>query len=166
MKVLYYCDRNFTQDSNGDCVSVYDCRRLVLVPLLRSLDLVMLADLPIEICGGLVMPMYSVFASSEQPETIWLMVSYNTLILPYLNYCNIVWGNCHTTKFNHILLLRKKAVRICTNLSHTNPLFHRLKVFKIHDINTLQIAIEQHVRRAVNTRLVAPSSSCIVRMRN
>ena len=42
------------------------------------------------------------------------------------------------------MLLQKKAVRICTNstyLSHTNPLFHKLKVFKIHDINTLQIAL-------------------------
>ena len=73
-----------------------------------------------------------------------LLMIYNTLILPYLNYCNIVWGNCHKTKLNHILLLQKKAVRICTNstyLSHTNPLFHRLKVYKIHDINTLQIAM-------------------------
>ena len=73
-----------------------------------------------------------------------LLMIYNTLILPYLNYCNIVWGNCHQTKLNHILLLQKKAVRICTNstyLSHTDPLFHQLKVFKIHDINTLQIAL-------------------------
>ena len=73
-----------------------------------------------------------------------LLMIYNTLILPYLNYCNIVWGNCHKTKLNHILLLQKKAVRICTNstyLSHTNPLFHRLKVYKIHDINTHQIAM-------------------------
>ena len=73
-----------------------------------------------------------------------LLMIYNTLILPYLNYCNIVWGNCHKTKLNQIMLLQKKAVRICTNstyLSHTNPLFHKLKVFKIHDINTLQIAL-------------------------
>ena len=69
---------------------------------------------------------------------------YNTLILPYLNYCNIAWGNCNKTKLDHILLLQKKAVRICTNsayLAHTDPLFHRLKVFKIHEINTLQIAL-------------------------
>ena len=73
-----------------------------------------------------------------------LLMIYNTLILPYLNYCNIVWGNCHKTKLNRIILLQKKAVRICTNstyLSHTNPLFHRLKVYKIHDINTVQIAM-------------------------
>ena len=73
-----------------------------------------------------------------------LVMIYNALILPYINYCNIIWGNCFKTKLDHIFLLQKKAVRLCTNslyLSHTNPLFNRLKVLKIHDINTLQIAI-------------------------
>ena len=43
------------------------------------------------------------------------------------------------TKLDHIFLLQKKAVRICTKssyLSHTDPLFKSL-----YDINTLQIAI-------------------------
>ena len=75
-------------------------------------------------------------------EDSFLMI-YNTLILPYISYCKIVWGNCHKTKLNHIFLLQKKAVRICTNstyLSHTNPLLCRLKVFKLHDINTTSVA--------------------------
>ena len=73
-----------------------------------------------------------------------LLMIYNTLILPYIHYCNIVWGNCCKTKLDHILLLQKKAVRICSKakyLSHTNILFNRLKVLKVHDINSLQIAI-------------------------
>ena len=77
------------------------------------------------------------------PEHCLRMI-YNALILPYINYCNIIWGNCSKTRVDHILLLQKKAVRICTNspyLSHTDPLFSRLKLFKVHDINTLQIAI-------------------------
>ena len=66
---------------------------------------------------------------------------YNSLILPYITYCNIAWGNCGITKLNSILLLQKKAVRICTNssyITHTNPLFHKLKVLKINYINVLQ----------------------------
>ena len=73
-----------------------------------------------------------------------LIMLYNTLILPYINYCNIVWGNCSTTRLNHILLLQKKAVRICTNsfyLMHTNPLFHQLKILKVDDINVLQTSL-------------------------
>ena len=77
------------------------------------------------------------------PEHSLLMI-YNALILPYINYCNIIWGNCSMTKLDHIFLLQKKAVRICTKssyLSHTDPLFKRLRMFKVYDINTLQIAI-------------------------
>ena len=73
-----------------------------------------------------------------------LLMIYNALILPHINYCNIVWGNCHKTKLDQILLLQKKAVRICTSspyLSHTNPLFHRLKILKVHDINTMHTII-------------------------
>ena len=48
------------------------------------------------------------------------------------------------TKLDHIFLSQKKAVRICTKssyLSHTDPLFNRLRMFKVYDINTVQIAI-------------------------
>ena len=73
-----------------------------------------------------------------------LITLYNTLILPYISYCNMVWGNCCVTKLNQILFLQKKAIRICSNslyLAHTNPLFHHLKFLKVFDINKLQTAI-------------------------
>ena len=73
-----------------------------------------------------------------------LLSLYNTLILPYINYCNIAWGNCSKTKLDNVLLLQKKAVRICTHssfLAHTDPLFHQLNTLKIHEINDLQTAI-------------------------
>ena len=37
-----------------------------------------------------------------------LFMLYNTLILPHISYCNIVWGNSGKTKVNPILLLQKK----------------------------------------------------------
>ena len=75
-------------------------------------------------------------------DKILLMV-YNTLILPYISYCNILWA---TTKCltNNILLLQKKAVRICTRSGfrdHTDPLFLRLKCLKVDDINFMQTAL-------------------------
>ena len=73
-----------------------------------------------------------------------LLSLYNTLLLPYLNYGNIVRGNCCKTKLDSILLLQKKAVRICSHssfLEHADPLFNKLKVLKIHDINEMQTAI-------------------------
>ena len=37
-----------------------------------------------------------------------LVILYNALILPFITYCNIVWGNCGTTKINSILLLQSE----------------------------------------------------------
>ena len=69
-----------------------------------------------------------------------LLMLYNTLILPYITYGNLIWGNCGISKLNHIFLLQKKVVRICSNssyMTHTDPLFYRMKILKVNDINTL-----------------------------
>ena len=73
-----------------------------------------------------------------------LIMLYNALVLPHINYCNIVWANCNQTKLNAIFLLQKRALRLCTNshyLSHTDPLFKQLKTLKVHDIHTYQAVI-------------------------
>ena len=66
---------------------------------------------------------------------------YNSLILPYITYNNLIWATTNKTKLNSIYLLQKKAIRICTGsqyLSHTKPLFYQLKTLTVFDINTLQ----------------------------
>ena len=88
-------------------------------------------------------------------DTLFLL--YNTLILPHITYCNIVWATCCKTRINSILLLQKKALRICTNsnyLAHTNPLFHRLKTLNVFDINKFQTAI--FMFKYTNNQLPAP----------
>ena len=73
-----------------------------------------------------------------------LFLLYNTLILPYITYCNIVWANCGVTKLHPILLLQKRAIRLCSGsdfLAHTNPVFCRFKILKVNDLNTFQVAI-------------------------
>ena len=77
------------------------------------------------------------------PQTA-LFLLYNTMVLPYITYCNIVWASCAKTKLTPILLLQKKALRICTGSSYrenSDPLFCKLKTLKITDINSLQVAI-------------------------
>ena len=76
-----------------------------------------------------------------------LITLYNALILPYISYCNLAWGNCGSTKTNPLLLLQKRALRLITNshyLAPTEPLFYQLKTLKVGDINTLQTAIFMH----------------------
>ena len=47
------------------------------------------------------------------PQSILLNI-YNTLILPYLQYCAIVWVICSHSKLNSLFIIQKRAVRnIC-----------------------------------------------------
>jgi len=76
------------------------------------------------------------------PKAILLTI-YQSLILPYLQYCAIVWANCSSTKLNSILILQKRAVRaICRiqRLAHSAPYFKNLQILTISDIYTLQVS--------------------------
>ena len=66
-----------------------------------------------------------------------------TLIYPYLNYCNIIWGGADKTNIDPLLILQKKAIRIISRvayLEHTDPLYtslNLLKVPQLYDLNCL-----------------------------
>ena len=68
----------------------------------------------------------------QLPQNILLTI-YNSLILSQLNYCLLAWGY----ESKHVYKLQKRAIRIIDKsprFSHTNPLFKKLKILKIHDI--------------------------------
>ena len=75
---------------------------------------------------------------------VWTLITiYNSILLPHITYCNIVWGS-FKSKNNQIYLLQKKAIRLCAGggfLDPTDPLFFRFKALKVDDINTLQTAL-------------------------
>ena len=75
---------------------------------------------------------------------LWTLITiYNSILLPHITYCNIVWGS-FKSKNNQIYLLQKKAIRLCAGggfLDPTDPLFFRFKALKVDDINTLQTAL-------------------------
>ena len=64
---------------------------------------------------------------------------YNTMILPYLTYCNIIWGKCALYLLQKMFLLQKRAIRIITKspyLAHTEVLFKKLRILNIHDLHS------------------------------
>ena len=70
-----------------------------------------------------------------------LKTLYCSLVLPYLSYCNIIWGNTFHTNLDKLVVLQKKVVRIITNhpyRSHTNSIFRDLKFFNIVNLNKYQ----------------------------
>jgi hypothetical protein len=71
-----------------------------------------------------------------------LYMLYNTLIYPYLQYCNIAWASQHSKSVENLFTVQKKAIRIICKTawnSHTAPLFFKLNTLKLSDINNLQI---------------------------
>ena len=77
------------------------------------------------------------------PKNVLFMI-YNSLVLPYLNYCNNIWGNTYKSHLSKMYILQKKAVRIITN-SHVQspsaPLFKELQILSIYDLITLNTLI-------------------------
>ena len=73
-----------------------------------------------------------------------LILLYKSFILSYLYYGVITWGHGYSNHIDSIYKLQKRAVRLCSGshyLAHTDPIFKRLKLLKLSDINILQTAI-------------------------
>ena len=64
-----------------------------------------------------------------------LFTLYNSLVLSYLSYCIVVWGNSSPARMDVLFKLQKRAIRICTNSNyraHSAPLFRKLKTLNVH----------------------------------
>ena len=68
---------------------------------------------------------------------------YDTLVLPSLNYCSIVWANNKITRLQPLVFLQKRAMLLITTSAHnahTIPLFSKLNRLTLVDMNKLLIA--------------------------
>ena len=71
-----------------------------------------------------------------------LKLLYNSLILPYLMYCNIVWCSTYPTHLSKLFILQKRSKRINKNSSYNayaNVLFCRLQILNVYNIFKLQL---------------------------
>ena len=61
---------------------------------------------------------------------------YNSYILPHLDYCSVIWGNCSNYLLIDLLKLQKKAARLILNRDYTTPsseLFKELNWMPVQD---------------------------------
>lgn len=67
-----------------------------------------------------------------------LLMLYNSLILPYLDYCCEVWGNTYPSRLYPLIICQKRAIRNVAksvdNKAHTDPLFYQYKCLKFMDL--------------------------------
>ena len=78
-----------------------------------------------------------------QVSTSILKQIYYSLIYSILNYNICSYGGAYDTHLNRLLLLQKRAIRIICGesfIAHTDPLFYRTRILKIHDMYRLNIA--------------------------
>ena len=70
-----------------------------------------------------------------------------TLVLPYLQYCVILWGITYKSKLKALTMLQKRAMRIVlktSRQSHVRPVFYKLKALHFDDIVNVNIAAFMH----------------------
>ena len=73
-----------------------------------------------------------------------LLTLYHTMIYPYLNYCNNIWGSTYPTRLLSIFKTQKKIVMTMTFSNYnddTKPLFQSLKILNIYQLNTYLKAV-------------------------
>ena len=71
-----------------------------------------------------------------------LLLLYNALVLPYINYCCLVWGFTYPSYVRKIEILQKRVIRIIDNqhrFAHANPIFKKLGLLKVQDIAQQQL---------------------------
>lgn len=73
-----------------------------------------------------------------------LIVLYNSLLLPYFQYCNLIWSSASQTHLQPLVKIQKRAIRTICNLpkfATTQNLFHSLNILKIDDLRFYNTSI-------------------------
>ena len=73
-----------------------------------------------------------------------IQILYNSLFLPYIEYCLEIWGCAYVSNLNCIFILQKRAIRLICNLKyrdHTNVYFFNLNLLKLFDLIDVKICV-------------------------
>ena len=76
-----------------------------------------------------------------------LKLIYNAIISPYISYCNIVWGDTYSNRFNSIRVLQNRAIRIISGNDqslHPAQLYCKTNCLNLLDIHKFQVGMFMH----------------------
>jgi len=70
---------------------------------------------------------------------------YDSLILPHISYCILIWGNSYKSTTLNITTLQKRALRLCFNINSSKSVScsHKDKLL-LHNLYNLQVAQVVH----------------------
>ena len=83
-----------------------------------------------------------IYRSSYFLSKTSLRTLYNSMVLPYFYYCNLVWRSTYKSNLKRFPILQKRAIRIISRSgcdAHTDPVFEEFKFLKITSIYLLQL---------------------------
>ena len=72
---------------------------------------------------------------------------YNSLILPYLNYCCLIWGSNYNSQIERLVILQKRAVRLIEHVyppHSSEPIFRKYNILKLTDLAKSQMLLVMH----------------------
>jgi hypothetical protein len=72
-----------------------------------------------------------------------LLTLYKSLIMPHLQYCNLIWGNAAKVHLQRLVLLQKRAIRLVNRLGsrdHTGPYFVLDNLLMVPDMYQMSCA--------------------------
>jgi hypothetical protein len=79
------------------------------------------------------------------------------LFEPHISYCNVIWCNTYPSHLNKLISLQKKIIRAISwswYNTPTRPLFHRLGLLRLTELNIYHNACIMHqVVNVTNSRL-------------
>ena len=91
-----------------------------------------------------------------------LKTLYNSLFLPYINYCSLIWASTYASYLKPLYVLQKKAVRVITfspPRTSSKPLFSKHNILSLYSIYKFHVAC--FVFSHFNSLLPTPVSSIL-----
>ena len=96
-------------------------------------------------------------SSSQLPKTL-----NNSLLLPYINYCSLIWASTYASYLKPLYVLQKKAVRVITfspPRTPSKPLFSKQNILSLYSIYKFHVPC--FVFSHFNSLLPTPVSSIL-----
>ena len=75
------------------------------------------------------------------------LLLYNSLILPHINYCCLIWGINYNSQISKLVILQKRAVRLIDRVYppvSAEPIFRKYNLLKLEDIAKSQMLLFVH----------------------
>ena len=100
-----------------------------------------------KVSSKLASGLYALRSSKNIMTTDTLKTLYHSVFQCHINYGLALWGSASKKYIDKIWIQQKKAIRIIAKEkynAHTNNLFSKYKIPKLHDLHNLQLASFMH----------------------